>query len=77
MSESIVKKIELLDLEGQKQLLDFLDFLLLKQKEKHHQEFDYNAYRQRILGIGNWSDEDITEIEQARKHFNTWQLQEW
>lgn len=68
MSESILKKIELLDIEGQKQLLDFLDFLLLKQKEKHKQEFDYSTYRNRILGIGNWSDDDILEIEQARRH---------
>lgn len=77
MGESIFKKIELLDAEGQKQLLDFLDFLLLKQKEKHSLEFNYQVYRDQILSIGNWTDQDVDLIEKASAHFNQWQAQEW
>jgi len=77
MGESIFKKIELLDAEGQKQLLDFLDFLLLRQKEKHSQEFIYETYRNQILAIGNWTDQDIELIEKTSRHLNQWQVQEW
>lgn len=77
MGESILKKFELLDAEGQKQLLDFLDFLLLKQKEKHSLDFNYETYRNQILSIGNWTDQDIEQIEKTRAGFNQWQLQEW
>lgn len=77
MGESIFKKFELLDAEGQKQLLDFLDFLLLKQKEKHSLEFNYQVYRDQILSIGNWTDQDVELIEKASTHFNQWQVQEW
>lgn len=34
MGESILNKFELLDTERQKQLLDFLEFLLFQQKNK-------------------------------------------
>jgi hypothetical protein len=77
MGESILKKFELLDTEGQRQLLDFLDFLLLKQKEKHSLEFNYQVYRDQILSIGNWTDQDVDLIEKASTHFNQWQVQEW
>ncbi len=70
MGESILKKFDLLDAEGQKQLLNFLDFLLLKQKEKHSMEFNYQVYRDQILSIGNWTDQDIELIEKASYFLN-------
>ncbi|AEE50493.1 hypothetical protein [Haliscomenobacter hydrossis] len=63
MGESILNKFELLDIDRQKQLLDFLDFLLFQQKSKHVQEFNYDAYRNQILSIGTWSDDDVAVIE--------------
>ncbi|MBC7774425.1 MAG: hypothetical protein H7246_03220 [Phycisphaerae bacterium] len=41
------------------------------------EKFDYLAYRERISKIGVWSDEDIALIEEARQHFNNWQIKEW
>lgn len=77
MGESILKKIELLDAERQRQLLAFLEFLLVEQKKQHEQEFDYNDYKNRIASISVWSDEDVLEIENARNAINQWQVQEW
>lgn len=77
MGESILNKFELLDTERQKQLLDFLEFLLFQQKTKHAQEFSYQEYKSNILSIGPWSDEDVANIEDAKKAINKWQVQEW
>ena len=77
MGESILNKFELLDTERQKQLLDFLEFLLFQQKTKHAQEFSYQEYKNHILSISAWSDEDVANIEDAKKAANKWQAQEW
>lgn len=77
MGESILNKFELLDTERQKQLLDFLEFLLFQQKTKHAEEFNYQEYKRNILSIGTWSDEDVANIEEAKKALNKWQVQEW
>ena len=77
MGESILNKFELLDTERQKQLLDFLEFLLFQQKTKHAEEFNYLEYKSHILSIGPWSDEDVANIEEAKKAVNKWQVQEW
>ena len=77
MGESILNKFELLDNERQKQLLNFLDFLLSQQKSKQVEAFNYDAYRNQILAIGEWSDEDVSVIEGVTKEINNWQVQEW
>lgn len=77
MGESILNKFELLDTERQKQLLDFLEFLLFQQKAKYTQEFNYQEYKSSILSISPWSDEDVANIEEAKKAINKWQVQEW
>lgn len=77
MGESILNKFELLDNERQKQLLNFLDFLLSQQKSKHVEAFNYDAYRNKILSIGEWSDADVSVIEGVTKEINNWQVQEW
>jgi hypothetical protein len=77
MGESILNKFELLDNERQKQLLNFLDFLLAQQKSKYVEAFNYGAYRNQILSIGEWSDEDVSVIEGVTKDINNWQVKEW
>jgi hypothetical protein len=69
----LISKFELLDMEGKQQLLDYLEFLLSRKKEK----FDYETYRKRILTVGVWTDEDIAPIEEARQLINNWKVQEW
>jgi len=77
MGESILKKFELLDTERQRQLLAFLEFLLAQQKSQHEQEFNYSEYKNRIASISIWSEEDVSQVENARNAINQWQVQKW
>lgn len=75
----LLLKYELLDPLGKQQLLDYLNFLLSKKKEKKTKtaKFDVKAYRENLLKVGVWSEEDIALIEEARQHFNSWKPKEW
>ena len=72
----LLSKFELLDAEGKQQVLDYLDFLLSKKKKKKT-KFDVKAYRENLLKVGAWSDEDIAPIEEARQLINNWKVKEW
>jgi hypothetical protein len=71
----LLSKFELLDSESKQQLLDYLDFLVSKKKKKA--KFDVEAYRESLLKVSVWSDEDIAPIEEARQLINQWKVKEW
>ncbi|MEM9888014.1 MAG: hypothetical protein AAF849_19115 [Bacteroidota bacterium] len=50
-----------LDNSAQQEVLNFIDFLLSKKKKQP--ATDWAAYRQRILKIPVWSDEDLLFME--------------
>lgn len=72
----LLSKFELLDADAKQQLLDYLDFLISKKKKKNA-KFDVEAYRDNLLKVGVWSDEDIAPIEEARQLLNNWKIKEW
>jgi hypothetical protein len=47
---------------------------LAQQKSKYVEAFNYDAYRNQILSIGEWSDEDVAVIEGVTKDINNWQV---
>ena len=49
----------------------------IKSQAPNPTQFDYAAYRERILNLGIWTDEDISPMEEARQHLNNWQVKEW
>jgi hypothetical protein len=71
----ILLKYNLLDKLSQKQLLDYLNFLLGKQK-KQARSFDIEGYRQKLLSVSVWQEEDIQNLKQVGKSFN-WATEEW
>jgi hypothetical protein len=73
----ILSKFELLDTQDKQQLLDYLDFLLSKKDKKRPEKFDYKAYRERILVLGIWSDEDIAVLNEARQNLNNMKIGGW
>ena len=74
----LLLKYELLDPTDKQQLLEYLNLLLLtKTTKKERPKFDVKAYRENLLKVSVWSDEDIALIEEARQHFNRWQVKEW
>lgn len=74
MSEFMVK-FQALDEQGQQEVADFVDFLL--EKKGRRRMHDAETYRQKLLKISVWSDEDIKPIEEARQHFNNLNVPEW
>ncbi|MEM0993362.1 MAG: hypothetical protein AAF806_27735 [Bacteroidota bacterium] len=68
-------KYNLLDNSAQREVLNFIDFLLSKKKKQS--STDWAAYRQRILKIPVWSDEDIEFMEVQSKRMNQWKIEEW
>lgn len=74
----LLLKYELLDPLGKQQLLEYLNLLLsTKATKKEVPKFDVKAYRENLLKVSVWSDEDISLIEEARQHFNNWKVKEW
>lgn len=71
----LISKFELLDPAGKQQLLDYLDFLLSKKKEKA--KFDVEAYRENLLKVSVWSEEDLAVFDEVRQHINQWKVKEW
>ena len=41
------------------------------------EKMDMEAYREKLLQVGVWSDEDIKPIEEARTHFNSLKPAKW
>ncbi len=72
----IVLKYSLLNNSARKQLNDFLDFLLQKQKEKGGNSL--SSYKKKILGVTTWSDSDLETFQVNQKLFNSsWNLEKW
>ncbi len=74
MSELFLK-VQSLDKEAQQEVADFVDFLI--EKKGRARKHDPEAYRQQLMTISVWSDEDVKPIEEARQHFNNWKASEW
>ncbi len=68
-------KYRLLNKNSQKEVNDFMDFLLSKQKRL--KKTIISDYKKRILLVSTWSDKDITEFDKNNKLFNDWKIEEW
>jgi hypothetical protein len=72
----IVLKYSLLNNDARKEVNDFLDFLLQKQKEKKNSSL--SSYKKKILGVTTWSDSDIETFQVNQKLFNSsWRPEKW
>lgn len=74
MSELIIK-YQQLNAFAQMEVLDFLNFLLLKQEKR--KQFDAKTYKESILSVSVWSEADIAEIDQNNQLLNQWKIEEW
>ncbi len=71
--KDLVLKYNALNKTAQKQVNDFMDFLLSKQK-------NYKSkvnYKSRILSVSTWSDSDLEIFRKNQILFNSWQIEEW
>ena len=74
MNEVIIK-YEALDTFLQKQVLDFMDYLLtMKNTVKTG---NMSEYKKRILNVSTWSEDDIKIFDENAKYFNKWNIAEF
>lgn len=72
-----IYKFQLLNPDAKKELLDFLDFLLIKNAKIKSKQKKISSYKKNILSVSVWSDNDINEMESDIKNFGTWQIEKW
>ena len=72
----IVLKYSLLNNSARKEVNDFLDFLLQKQRVKKGNST--SSYKKKILGVTTWSDSDIESFQVNQRLFNSsWRPEKW
>ncbi|MBV6426226.1 MAG: hypothetical protein KIPDCIKN_00737 [Haliscomenobacter sp.] len=74
MDEFLIK-LRLLDSIKRQEILNFLDFLLNKQKKEREGNFKF--YKEQILEVSTWNEEDVAEIKASGKKLDQWQVPEW
>lgn len=67
MSE-VILKYSLLSQNSREEVLQFIDKLLEKQKEKS--ENPLVSYRDKIMSVSVWNEADIEELLNSQKHFH-------
>lgn len=71
----ILLKYKLLNKSAQKEVADFIDFLLKKYPSRKKNEV--KSYKEKILNVSTWTESDIEEIFENQKKLNQWKTQEW
>jgi hypothetical protein len=71
----LLEKYNKLSPDFQKQVDDFLDFLLLKYKGE--KAFDIKVWKNKVKNVSAWTDEDIKSFEEAKQYFSQWKIEEW
>jgi site-specific recombinase XerD len=70
----ILQKYNLLDSFSQREVSDFIEFLITKKKASNA---TLKEYKKKILQISVWSEDDVKEFEQNITQFSQWKAQEW
>lgn len=71
----LLSKYKLLNNSGKKEVNDFMDFLLHKQKMKSNDLF--SGYKKKILKVSTWSDSDFMIFKKNQSLLNQWKVEEW
>lgn len=71
----VLLKYEALDTFLQKQVLEFMDYLLaMRNKVK---TVNMSAYKKKILKVSTWSEDDMKIFDENAKRFNQWTITEF
>ncbi|MHC1777015.1 MAG: hypothetical protein AB9834_16560 [Lentimicrobium sp.] len=71
----IVVKYNRLNKYARKEVNDFMDFLLSKQKTSKSSSL--NTYKSKILKVSVWSNSDLKIFDENQKLFSHWSTPEW
>lgn len=71
----VIYKFSLLNNQARKKTLLYMDKLLNEQKKQV--DSNPNSYREKILGVSVWNDEEINDLTNNQKHFQIWEIPKW
>ncbi len=71
----IVVKYNRLNKFARKEVNDFMDFLLSKQKIPKTSFL--SNYKSKILNVSVWSENDLRIFDENQESFNQWRVPEW
>jgi len=70
-----ILKYSLLSTFEKKEVNDFIEFLF--SKKDHPGSYDPDTYKNKILSVSTWSDDDLKIFEDNNKLFNQWRPETW
>jgi hypothetical protein len=73
--EELLTKYNSLDLVLQRQVDMFVDYLLSTKRAV--KQTNISNYKEKILNVSQWTDEDMQVFEDSNKLFDKWNIQEW
>jgi hypothetical protein len=71
----LLLKYNSLDSFLQRQVLEFVDYLLITRNMTKTQTL--SEYKQKILNVSTWTIEETNQITENQKLFNKWNIQEF
>jgi len=71
----LVSKYNSLEATAQKEVNDFVEFLLSRQKKKPAKKL--SDYKKKILAVSVWSASDVKGLKKGQKLFDKWTAKEW
>ena len=71
----LISKYKLLNNSEKREVNDFMEFLLQKQKVKSKKAPE--NYKKKILQVSTWSDSDLMIFEKNNSSFNQWKVEKW
>lgn len=74
MSELEIK-YNLLDSVLQRQVLEFIDFLVSSKNIAKQQNL--SSYKKKIVKTSIWSKQDVANLNENMKQINQWKIEEW
>jgi hypothetical protein len=73
--DSSILKYNLLNPFEKKEVKDFIDFLL--NKKHHSPKPEPTDYKNKILSVSTWSEEDMKVFDENQNRFNQWPPTTW
>ena len=73
--DSAILKYDLLNSFEKKQVQDFIDFLFSKKKDAPNS--DSSSYKNKILNVSTWSNEELKVFDENAKFFDQWHPTAW
>lgn len=73
--DEVLTKYNALDSFFQNQVLQYIDYLLSMKKSS--EQINMSAYKEKILNVSTWREEDLEILNNNSKQFSEWKMEEF